>query len=356
MPRSTSVDVLKIIAAQMIFWHHLSAYGDMAQWLSQSLSDVYDFLFGYARMAVQIFLVVSGYLTAQHIDLVNRPYWLQSVCKRYLRLTPVYLFALLWVSLCMGMTRPYFSADWLPAFLDVPQVLAHISLLHGLLDYPSLSTGIWYIAIDFQLYIVLTGLVYATGLLVPLPWRETVFSTAVLGMISVSLWWFNLDASWDNWAIYFFGAYGLGFLAGRAPLSRHHQKLFWLGLVLALLSLILQWRWRIALACSTALLLWTFQTIRQPWLTYKTNLRWQSLRTMLADSSYAFFLMHFGVLILFNAAWQSLAWHQYSPTALLGASMLLCAWVSSIALGVATQKWVEAPIHQVLWRKFYRVR
>ncbi len=60
MTRSTSVDVLKIIAAQMIFWHHLSAYGDMAQWLSQSLSDVYDFLFEYGRMAVQIFLVVSG--------------------------------------------------------------------------------------------------------------------------------------------------------------------------------------------------------------------------------------------------------------------------------------------------------
>ena len=27
-----------------------------------------------------------------------------------------------------------------------------------------------------------------------------------------------------------------------------------------------------------------------------------------------------------------------------------------IALGVATQKCVEAPIHQVLWDKFYRVR
>ncbi len=351
MPRSTSVDALKIIAAQMIFWHHLSAYGDMAQWLSQSLSDVYDFLFGYARMAVQIFLVVSGYLAAQHIDLVNKHDWLQSVCKRYLRLTPVYFFALVWVGLCIVMTRPYFSADWLPAVLDMPQVLAHISLLHSLLDYPSLSTGIWYIAIDFQLYIVLTGLVYATGLLVPLPWRETVFSTAVLGLISVSLWWFNLDANWDNWAIYFFGAYGLGFLAGRAPLSPSHQKLFWLGLVLALLSLILQWRWRIALACSTALLLWTFQTIHQPWLTHKTSLRWQSLRTMLADSSYAFFLMHFGVLILFNAAWQCLAWHQFSPTALMGASTLLCAWLSSIALGVAIQKWVETPIQQALWKK-----
>ena len=36
---------------------------------------------------------------------------------------------------------------------------------------------------------------------------------AVVAGVAASLWGFNRDAQWDVWAVYFFGAYGLGMMA-----------------------------------------------------------------------------------------------------------------------------------------------
>ncbi len=346
MPRSSAIDVLKIMAAQMIFWHHLSSYGDMAHWLSQSLPSLYNFLYDYARMAVQVFLVVSGYLAAQHLNLDIRPSLLRSARKRYFRLAPVYIVALLWSSLCVLLIGPHFSADWLTAPPTWGQSLAHLTLLHSLLDYPALSTGIWYVAIDFQLYLLLMVLVYATHVAAPSRWRETFFSTLLLGVCTISLWWFNLDERWDNWALYFFGSYGLGLLAARSQRGRQHQAFFLLALLMALLSLEMNWRWRIALACCTALLLWALPYCRCRCRCLWSS--WPSLRITLADSSYAFFLTHFGVLIVFNAAWQSMSWQQLNPSHPLGWGMLLLACIASVVLGMATHKWVETPMHRIL--------
>lgn len=345
MTRSPTIDVLKIMAAQLIFWHHLSAYGDMASWLSASLPELYDFLFEYARMSVQVFLVVAGYLVAQNFNLDSRPSFWRSVGRRYLRLAPVYIIALLWVSLCVVLTRPYFSADWLPDAPTWHQSLAHLTLLHSLLDFPSLSTGVWYVAIDLQLYLMFMVLAYATHVVAPLRWRETLFSGLLLGLFTISLWWFSLDERWDNWAIYFFGSYGLGFLAGRSRRGSRHHMFFLLAFLMALLSLGLQWRWRIALACSTALLLWSLQFGRDHWPS------WQALRIALADSSYALFLTHFGILIVFNAGWQALQGQSLPPQSPLGWAVLLLAWICSVALGMATHKWVETPMHRILLDK-----
>jgi hypothetical protein len=35
---------------------------------------------------------------------------------------------------------------------DLGQLLAHVLLLHDLLDQEALSAGVWYVAIDFQLF------------------------------------------------------------------------------------------------------------------------------------------------------------------------------------------------------------
>lgn len=187
MPRSLTIDVLKIMAAQLIFWHHLSAYGDLAQWFSEIAPRLHDFLFGYARMAVQVFLVVSGFLLAQHIKLDQRPACLSSVTSRYLRLSPVYWVALLWVSLCVALAKPYLSADWLPDAPTWSQALAHVMLLQNLLDHPSLSTGIWYVAIDLQLYLLLISLAFLTHIFAPQHLREDCFSFLLLGLITLSV-------------------------------------------------------------------------------------------------------------------------------------------------------------------------
>lgn len=345
MPRSLTIDVLKIMAAQLIFWHHLSAYGDLAQWLSDAAPRLHDFLFEYARMAVQVFLVVSGFLLAQHVNLDHRPQWLPSLTSRYLRLTPVYWFALLWVSLCVALAKPNLSADWLPDAPAWSQVLSHVVLLQDLLDHPSLSTGIWYVAIDLQLYLLLISLAFFTHVFAPQHLREDCFSSLLLALVAISLCWFNLDPEWDKWAIYFFGSYGLGFLAHQGKNFDRYRWHFGLAMLIALLSLAVYWRWRIGLACCVALLLWVVPRGDDVWP------RWRSQRTLLADSSYAFFLTHFGVLVISNLAWQtwrSLAGETSPP---LDWAWVVLTWISSLFLGIATHKWVETPMLGILLKK-----
>lgn len=345
MPRSFTIDVLKIMAAQLIFWHHLSAYGDLAQWLSEAAPKLHGFLFEYARMAVQVFLVVSGFLLASHVRLDQRPAWLPLITSRYFRLAPVYWIALLGVSLCVALARPYLSADWLPDVPNWVQVLSHVVLLQDLLDHPSLSTGIWYVAIDLQLYLLLISLAFLTHTFAPQHLREDCFSFLLLGLIALSLLWFNLDPEWDNWAIYFFGSYGLGYLAHIGKGAYRHRWYFGLAIGITLLSLAIDWRWRIGLACGVALLLWFVPRNDDVWP------RWQSQRKLLADSSYAFFLTHFGVLVISNLVWQTWQVSVGETSSFLGWAWVVLTWIGSLFWGIATHKWVETPMLSILLNK-----
>jgi hypothetical protein len=77
----------------------------------------------------------------------------------------------------------------------------------------------------------------------------------VLLVATTSLFWFNRDAGLDNWAIYFFGSYGLGAAAWWA--SDRKQLAFWLGVIatVAIAALVFDFRLRIALALAVALVL-----------------------------------------------------------------------------------------------------
>ena len=76
----------------------------------------------------------------------------------------------------------------------------------------ALSAGVWYVAIDFQLFALMTLLLW-------LGRRPRWPQALLLGLMLASLFFFNRDEDWDNWALYFFGAYGMGaaaFWAGNA--------------------------------------------------------------------------------------------------------------------------------------------
>ncbi|HWU85444.1 MAG TPA: hypothetical protein VN028_08910, partial [Rhodocyclaceae bacterium] len=51
------VDLLKAVAAQLIVFHHLSAYGPVAAVLGRTFPTLSHWLYDYARMAVQVFVV-----------------------------------------------------------------------------------------------------------------------------------------------------------------------------------------------------------------------------------------------------------------------------------------------------------
>ena len=51
-----------------------------------------------------------------------------------------------------AMARLWLADDAIPAAPTFTQVLAHVLLLHGVVDVPAPSAGVWYVAIDLQLY------------------------------------------------------------------------------------------------------------------------------------------------------------------------------------------------------------
>lgn len=363
--RQLPIDALKVIASQLIVLHHLSAYGPVADALNQTAPVLMGWLYDYARMAVQVFLVMGGYLAAAslaparlHQHALKRPHSpLQAVIKRYRRLVLPCLAALLLAVASAALARHWMDEAFLPSAPTWAQSLAHVFLLQGLLGHDALSAGVWYVAIDFQLFVLMTLLMWlgqrqhraphahatlGSGL------AQTVMLGGVVSLMLASLFFFNRDPAWDNWAIYFFGAYGMGAAAFWAGGSRR-PALYLGGLALTGgLALALEFRERIALALGVALALglWHWGRSTPVWH-HATRIKTialpafaQRLLHQLGQSSYALFLVHFPVLMLGNALFVKLGLS--GPNAAAGV-MLIC-WATSVALAQVFERWVEAPL------------
>lgn len=91
------IDLLKVFAAILIILHHKSSYGEVAEDALNLLSSLMTWLYEYGRCAVQIFLVIAGYLAAQSLtQFANEKFSSQNLLRvivnRYLRfLHPIWL-------------------------------------------------------------------------------------------------------------------------------------------------------------------------------------------------------------------------------------------------------------------------
>lgn len=349
--RQPGLDALKVLASQLVVLHHLSAYGPLADTLHAAYPTLMAWLYDYARIAVQVFLVIGGYLAVHSLRPAMTGHaavlW-RTVGQRYLRLVPPLLAALLLTLAAAAVARPWLSGDFVPNTPTLEQLLAHALLLHSVLDVEALSAGVWYVAIDFQLYTLLALLLWL-GQRGNRSWPALML-VLLAGSTSLLLW--NRNPGLDNWAPYFFGAYALGATAQWAVQAgqrgqRAQQAGWLLGMAaLGALALALEPRTRIALALGVALALGgrgfsaglsrgTGQL--PPWLA-------RPLHT-LGRSSYALFLVHFSVLLLGNALLAATGGH--NPAATLGLALAL--WAISLAAGWAFQRWVEAPLAR--WHK-----
>jgi peptidoglycan/LPS O-acetylase OafA/YrhL len=324
------IDALKALAALLVLLNHFSSYGPLAEAAHRLLPGLFGWLYDYGRMAVQIFLVIAGFLAVRTLSpegsaLAQAP--LPLIGKRYLRLVIPYLAALLLAIAAAAIASQWLDDPAIPAAPNFGQFLAHALLLHSLLGVDALSAGVWYIAIDFQLFVLLALLLY------PGRWRwqapALVLTTALL-----SLFWFNLDAGWDNWALYFFGSYGLGAAAWWA--SAGSRSSGWLLLITAVVvaALLIDFRLRIVIALATALLLAIAR--RDGWLA-----SWPKSTTLgfLGRISYSLFLVHFSVLLLANALYAGLG--LASPTVAL--FMLALATAASVGLASLFHHGIESP-------------
>lgn len=337
--RNLRVDLLKLLCAQSIVLHHFSAYGPLSDALLLVAPGFSALLFDYGRMAVQVFLVLGGFLAARSLDraqLQQATPLIQVVARRYLRLIFPLLVALALITATAALTRPWLEDEFVPAPPGFLQVLAHVLLLQDLLGMEALSVGVWYVAIDFQLYVLLALIFWGRWLA---PWRLFFVEAVVMSLMLASLLHFNRDPQFDRWALYFIGAYGMGVVASWAQRSPHRAAIL-LGLcVVVTMALALEFRERLVLALVTALLLGTMSA-RLP-ATGLAKPQWvHRIAGLLGQSSYGLFLVHFAVLLLINVCF--LKWNMQGLGAIL--SMMALGCLASSVLGVAFARYVEMPL------------
>ena len=96
--RQAPIDAVKLIASQLIVLHHFSAYGPLSDAMSEAAPGLIDWFYEYARMAVQVFLVLGGYLAVRSFTAKGNVHmdapW-RTILQRYQRLILPFLVALL---------------------------------------------------------------------------------------------------------------------------------------------------------------------------------------------------------------------------------------------------------------------
>jgi peptidoglycan/LPS O-acetylase OafA/YrhL len=327
------VVALRAVAATLIVWHHFAIYPPLAEWAAPLWGGLLDWLAKHAR-TTQVFFVVGGYVMARSMS--GRSWTLRGfrsfVVQRYFRLGLPYLGAIAMILPIYLLARGSLPEQVVGQPPSLPQLLAHLFFLQGILGYEQLSAGLWFVCINFQL-----GLVYAAILVL----RDTIGQGRVdfvglLGwpLLAVSLFHFNLDEGWDSWWLYFFPYFFLGVVIDRSVRGEVHRLEFWLCLLLFVGAMTFEWRWRLLSALVVGLLLFVVE--RRGW-----GARWPQVRMIswLGRISFSLFLVHFPVLVLVGTLWTRFEW--VSPTA--GATGLLVAYGLSLLVAELFYGFVERP-------------
>jgi peptidoglycan/LPS O-acetylase OafA/YrhL len=348
--RSEVIDLLKACACVLIVWHHLALYGPMSDVVSAWLPNTIGMLFDHGLLAVQVFLVVAGYLNSKSWirALVQADFHLFSrLFARYQRLVIPLLAALCFTVTITALVRPHFEH---PSLSDTPtplQVIAHILLLQDVLFLEAFSAGVWYVAIDFQLFAM--ALICAALAHKWQSWsgRGSVIRKAAgmwLALMLGSFFIWNLNPLGEIWGTYFFCSYGLGLCVGswrQAGFNANHRILALLILLLGVGAWLYQPRIRLAVAVAVAVLLALYEATDckpLPWLK-------ASWLRVLSNASYAIFLIHFGVSLLVSAVVFT-HWSESVPANALG-------MLSSFGLSLALGHWlhVQVEIQAPSWKR-----
>jgi peptidoglycan/LPS O-acetylase OafA/YrhL len=317
----------------------------MAEDARQFLPGVMTWLFEYGRYAVQIFLVMGGYLAAQSLtrtrDIRNPRTALKLIFNRYLRLFAPYVVALLITILCAWVARFWVQDEFVGESETLGQFLAHLFFLQGILGLDSISAGAWYVAIDWQLYAVLAIMLGMFPGFRSLIWVSTI-------LIVASLLYFNRLSDYENYFIYFIGSYGLGVLAQLAkndadPAVNRLARILIIiiGLVILVTSFDHLWiRNILAYFVAIALIIWGGRAYKDEKHAKMHNLvfsiLWGSRR------SYCAFLLHFSFILLANTLYIAWGMDQRHDGAMALAMMFLALVASWVAANYL-YRFVEVP-------------
>jgi peptidoglycan/LPS O-acetylase OafA/YrhL len=351
------VDFLKTFASLTIILHHFSSYGQIAEDARTLLPGVMTWLFEYGRYAVQIFLVMGGYLAAQSLTRANTLKSPRNVLKvifnRYLRLFAPYVVALVLTIICAWIARLWVNDEFIGESVTLGQFLAHLFFLQGILGLDSISAGVWYVAIDWQLYAILAIMLGMFPGFRSLIWILLVLCVA-------SLLFFNRSGVYENYFIYFMGAYGLGVLAqlcknySDSTVNQFARIIFLvIGLVIIVSSFHQIWlRNILAYLVAIALILWgdsAYKDQKQDQKRPQHQSRKHKLVNMIlwgSRRSYCAFLIHFSFVLLANTlyiAWGMSAFHD----GVMALALMLIAVVASWLAANYLYRWVEVPARKL---------
>jgi len=333
------IDTLKGICCLLIVLHHLAFYGPMSDAAYPLIPGVIDFFFEYGRMAVSAFLVIGGFLTGQIICKPNvfvKKSVVEFIWSKYIRLVIPYVAAIALAITCSFIASRWMAHSSLSASPKPAQLTSHLFLLQNLLGYESLSAGLWYIEIDFQLFLVTLLLVFFIERLSPASWSYGMTHTISIGIIAVltmgSLFIFNLNQTLDTTFLYFYSSYGLGILV--AYLTRERTAYFFLLLICMTvsLSLYLNFRERILISLIISVLL--YMLYQKAWMNARI---WATPLTYLGKISYSIFLVHFPISLLLSA----LFWNLYPKNPLMNLIGMGLSATSSLLVAIVFHRFIE---------------
>ena len=336
------VDFLKTIAVQIIIFHHLSNYGIIPTKVHEIFPEFIDFVGQFGRYAVQIFLVIGGYLTAKSLPQTLTNFGLlKTIINRYLRLAPTYIVAIVFTVMCAMIARSVHYEAYIGEPETFLQILAHFFFLQSILGFDSISLGVWYVAIDWQLYI------FASCLLFFLKSFKNTFLILSIVMFG-SLMYFSQNSIFDNYFIYFVGAYGLGIMAFLAEDSSHPETrnksrvIMLLFLLLILSDTFFELRIKNIIEIVLAVLLSLFG--KQAYSS--KNIVWSHLCIWFSQRAYCAFLIHFSLLLLGNTIYN----HLNLDSPLIGVVFMLGIWLLSWLFAHILYIVVEIPSRKIQLR------
>ena len=372
MLRFPGLDGLRGWLAWMVVLDHVAVFTHLGQpWVSQDAAQL------VGRLAVMIFIILSGFVIAHLVVEQDEPYRLY-LARRTLRIYPIYMLALI---VSIGTTFLTFRTFLLPdgtvdpaamAILRYPEpgvlqfdwaalrtnayfahLALHLTMMHGVFaqsflpnsEFMFLSPA-WSLSLEFQFYLV-----------APFVIRAAARKFGSIGMVLLTLLLFVL------YSLKLFGWWGLpSFLPGAS-------LFFAVGIASRLLITGKPWRLSAWPAASVALLATGFLVAgewRLPvvvWIVFLAALRIGAgrgrfsgpigrvfevlfdsrLATHLGKASYSTYLLHFPLLQL--AMYVAVRILALTPTAaafFVAAGTLLSTW----ALSQATYRFIERPFIQ----------
>ncbi len=346
--RLVFIDALRAFASIMIMWHHFASYPPLSEQAAPILGPIIQWFRDYAR-TTQVFFVVGGFVMSESMS--GRTWNIRNarlfIARRYCRLGLPYVSAIVLAMLVCSTGR-----GWLPGHVvgyppTLPQFLAHILFLQELLGHEQLSAGLWFVCINFQLGLIYVGTLFLRDMLahrVGIPAQTPWIDASVLAgwvLATVSLFHFNLQPGWDISALYFFPYFFMGIIVQLGLRSTSSPSLFWLYLLLIVVGMFYEWRWRLMSCLVVGLTL--FWAVKSGLAS-----RWPKNRciVLLGRTSYSLFLIHFPILVLVATVWAWFGWH--SPIAAV--TGLLCASIASLAASFAFYRFVEVPAKKMSLR------